>query len=130
MLDRRAVLGGVAVAIALAGCVGSRAMTIGDEMYGLIGKLTANEGRRSDLIAILLQGTGAMPGNLVYIIAEDVADPDGIWITEVWTDKAAHAASLKLPAVQAAITQGRPLIAGFEDRHEIRPVGGAGIPRR
>lgn len=127
MLDRRTVLGS-AVAIALAGCVGTRPLAMGVGMYGLIGKMKTMAGRRGELVAILLQGTEAMPGNLAYIVAEDVADPDGIWITEVWTDKAAHAASLKLPAVQEAIARGRPLIAGFEARHEVRPVGGAGIP--
>lgn len=96
-------------------------------MYGLIGKMKAAPGKRSDLIAILLEGTGTMPGNLAYIVAEDMTDSDGIWITEIWTDKEAHSASLKLPSVQAAIAKGRPLIAGFEDRHELRPVGGTGI---
>lgn len=128
MLDRRTVLGS-AVAIALAGCVGTRPLIMGEEMYGLIGKMKAKEGTRAELIAILLEGTDAMPGNLAYIVAEDLSDPEGIWITEVWTDEAAHAASLKLPAVQAAISRGRPLIAGFEVRHEVRPVGGAGILR-
>jgi hypothetical protein len=42
-----------------------------------------------------------MPGCLSYIVAKDAADADALWITEVWTDKDSHAASLKLPAVQA-----------------------------
>lgn len=95
-------------------------------MYGLIGKIKAAPGKRSELIAILTEGTGRMPGNLFYIIAEDMTDPDGIWVTEYWTDKAAHLASLNLPQVQQAIAKGRPLIAGFEARHEVRPV--AGVP--
>ena len=32
-------------------------------------------------------------------------------------------AALKLPAVRAAIAKGRPLIAGFGDQVETRPVG-------
>jgi quinol monooxygenase YgiN len=129
MLARRTVLAGGAVAIALASCVGSRPMSMGEGMYGLIGKMKAREGRRSELVAILLKSAQAMPGNLAYIVAEDVADAEAIWITEVWTGKSAHAASLKLPEVQAAIAQGRELIAGFEESHEIRPIGGAGIGR-
>ena len=93
-------------------------------MYGLIGKMKAAEGKRDELIEILLDGTGEMPGCRSYIVAKDTSDPDAIWITEVWDNKANHEASLKLPAVQAAIAKGRPMIAGFGERFETEPVGG------
>ena len=96
-------------------------------MYGLIGKMTAATGQRDALAAILLGGTGAMPGCLSYIIATDPADPDALWITEVWDNQASHLASLKLPEVQAAIAKGRPLIAGFSNRVETVPLGGHGL---
>ena len=96
-------------------------------MYGLIGKMIAANGKRDELVAILLEGTEAMPGCLSYVIALDPASDDAIWITEVWDTQANHAASLKLPAVQAAIAKGRPLIAGFADRSETIPVGGHGL---
>lgn len=91
-------------------------------LYGLIGQMKATPGKRDELIAYLLQGTGQMPGNLSYMINRDAADVDAIWIVEVWKDQAAHAASLKLPAVQAAITKARPIIAGFGTRAEVIPV--------
>ncbi|SBV31373.1 Antibiotic biosynthesis monooxygenase [uncultured Sphingopyxis sp.] len=93
-----------------------------DPQYGLIGQMMAQPGKRADLVAILAQGTGAMPGNIAYLIGEDSANPDAIWIVELWESKDAHAASLKLPAVQAAIKKGRPLIAGFGTRAEFTPV--------
>jgi quinol monooxygenase YgiN len=96
-------------------------------VYGLIGKLTAVPGARDRLAALLLEGTGAMPGCLSYVVASDPAEPDALWITEVWDSRESHAASLKLPAVQAAIAQGRPLIAGFSDRVETLPLGGHGL---
>ena len=98
-------------------------------MYGLIGKMNAKPGERDALAAILLGGTGSMPGCLSYIIASDPADPDGLWITEVWDSQESHQASLKLPAVQAAIAKGRPLIAGFSNRVETVPIGGYGLPK-
>jgi quinol monooxygenase YgiN len=98
-------------------------------MYGLIGKMTATPGQRDALAAILLEGTDAMPGCLSYIIAADPADPDALWITEVWESAEHHRASLALPTVQAAIAKGRPLIAGFSDRVETAPLGGYGLPR-
>ena len=50
---------------------------------------------------------------------------DALWIVEVWADQDAHAASLKLPSVQAAIARGRPLIAGFGQRFEFKPLSGS-----
>jgi quinol monooxygenase YgiN len=96
-------------------------------MYGLIGKIKTHPGQRQTLIAILLEGTGGMPGCLSYVIAEDASDPEAIWITEVWESQASHQASLGLPAVQEAIGRGRPLMAGFGERFETRPVGGQGL---
>jgi quinol monooxygenase YgiN len=96
-------------------------------MYGLIGKALAAPGKRDELIAILLEGTREMPGCLSYIVAKDTADPNGIWITEVWDSEESHRASLALPAVKAAIAKGRPLIAGFAERFTTEPVGGQSL---
>ena len=98
-------------------------------MYGLIGKMTAAPGQRDALIAILLEGVAEMPGCLSYVVAEDPADPDAIWITEVWDGKASHQASLALPVVQQAIAKARPMIAGFGDSVVTTPVGGHGLPQ-
>ncbi len=97
-------------------------------MYGLIGKMRAVPGQRDALIAILLTGVSGMPGCLSYVVAQDPADVDALWVTEVWDSQASHKASLSLPSVQDAISRGRPLIAGFEQHTETVPVGGHGIP--
>jgi quinol monooxygenase YgiN len=97
------------------------------EMFGLIGKMNAAPGQRDALIAILLEGTGRMPGCLSYIIARDSADTNAIWITEVWDNEASHKGSLSLPSVQAAIVKARPIIAGFGERFLTTPVGGVGL---
>ena len=99
-------------------------------MYGLIGKMTATPGQRDALAEILLRGIAAMPGCLSYIVAADPAEPDALWITEVWDSAASHQASLALPSVQAAIAAARPIIAGFSHRTETRPVGGTGLAAR
>ncbi len=96
-------------------------------MFGLIGKMRAAPGKRDELIEILLDGTGSMPGCLSYIVAADPADADAIWITEVWIDEASHKASLALAEVQAAIAKARPIIAGFDSQTRIIPVGGVGL---
>jgi quinol monooxygenase YgiN len=99
----------------------------GTKMYGLIGKMTAVEGKRDELIAILVQGTAEMPGCSSYIVARDPADATGIWVTEVWEDQASHSASLSLPAVRDAIAKGKPLIARFDQSVVTEPVGGYGL---
>lgn len=96
-------------------------------MFGLIGRMRAQPGRRDELVSILLEGTGGMPGCLSYVVARDPDDADAIWITEVWADEASHKASLSLPGVQAAIARGRPLIAGFDSQHRTEPAGGVGL---
>jgi quinol monooxygenase YgiN len=99
-------------------------------MYGLIGKMSAVTGQRDALASILLDSTGAMPGCLSYVIATDPADPDALWITEVWDSAESHKGSLSLPAGQAAIAKAKPLIAGFSNRVETNPIGGYGLTGR
>ncbi|MEJ7624026.1 MAG: putative quinol monooxygenase [Pyrinomonadaceae bacterium] len=100
------------------------------KMYGLIGKMLAVAGKRDELIKILLDGVSGMPGCLSYVVAVDSSDASAIWITEVWESKESHAASLKLPSVRAAITKGRPLIAGFGESFTTAPVGGHGLKKK
>ena len=95
--------------------------------YGLIGKMVASEGQREALIAILLHAVNDMPGCMSYVVAKDATDPNAIWITEVWDTEASHDASLLLPAVKAAISKARPLIARFDTSIPTVPVGGYGL---
>lgn len=127
MMDRREHIAAMlAMAAALLPVGKLKALEAGMEElipeYGLIGQILAQPGQRAALVAILSEGSDAMPGNMGYVIGEDSANPDAIWIVEIWDNKASHAASLKLPAVQAAIQKGRPLIAGFGTRAEFKPV--------
>jgi len=97
-------------------------------MYGLIGKIKTADGKRDELISILLEGTsGDMPGCISYVIAKDRDDTNAIWVTEVWDTQENHQNSLSLPSVQDVIARGRPLIAGFGERFETVPIGGIGL---
>lgn len=129
-MNRREHLALLAMAAALLPATKLRAledvMEEADPQYGLLGQMLAQPGKRAELVAALTEGTGAMPGNIAYLIGEDSANPDAIWIVELWDSKESHAASLKLPAVQAAIRKGRPLIAGFGTRAEFKPVARTG----
>ena len=125
--NRRQFLSAAVAMIAASEIQVRAAQRSGDTMYGLISKITAVAGQRAALAKILIDGTGRMPGCLSYVIAADSGDADALWVTEVWESQASHQASLQLPAVQAAIAKGRPLIAGFSNRTETAPIGGHGL---
>jgi quinol monooxygenase YgiN len=125
-INRRIVVAGVGVTVtsplhASAASMGSA------PMYGLIGKITAQPGRRDELISILIEGVSGLPGCLSYIVAADPLEPEVIWITEAWQSKEAHGASLTLPSVRDAISKGRPMIAGMSRVAETEPAGGHGL---
>ena len=130
-LSRRRLLAAASAAIAarFAGAVARAEQEKAPQMYGLIGKMNAVAGQREALLSVMLGSLEPMPGCLSYVVATDPADPDGLWITEVWDSAASHRASLTLPAVQATIARARPLIAGFSNSVETVPVGGLGVPK-
>ena len=100
-------------------------------MFGLYGKMKAQPGQRDTLIGFLMQAANGMheiDGCYLYIINSDPADPDAIWVTEVWRSQADHQASLSLEAAKALIAQARPLIAEMGQRIEVVPLGGKGLP--
>jgi quinol monooxygenase YgiN len=124
-IDRRTVIAGAGSL--MAGCAMATPKRKSKHMYGLIGSMTAAAGRRDALSDYLLEGLRDMPGNIIYIVAQDPVNPDKLWITEVWDSAESHMASLKLPQVQAAIAKARPVIATMGDRQETLPLGGVGI---
>ena len=126
MMDRRQVVAGASLAALLGGKAWAKEEA---GMYGRIGKITARPGHRAELARLMLAGTAAMPGCLSYIVSEDLADADALWVAEAWDSKESHAASLTLPAVRETIAKARPLIAGFTTAAEVKPLGGIGLGR-
>jgi quinol monooxygenase YgiN len=122
---RREIVCGLVAAVAVAGRAASKEQKA---MYGMIGKMTTATGKRAEVISLLLQAVNAMPGCLSYVVAQDTADENGIWITEVWDSKESHDASLSLPEVKKAIAAARPMIAGFSNQVITTPLGGYGLP--
>jgi quinol monooxygenase YgiN len=97
--------------------------------FAMYGKLTAEPGQRDKLVQGMLEAANlldAVDGCELYIINESVDEPDVIWVTELWRDAEAHAASLQSEQVRAIIQLNRPLIAGAEPV-KLRPVGGLGL---
>ena len=74
---RRQVMlaGGYVVVAATSGCATASG---GQTMYGVIGKALTKPGERDAFIAILLEGTGSMPGCLSYVVAKDPTDASAV----------------------------------------------------
>ena len=65
-------------------------------VYGLTGAFLAAPGKRGELVAHMLEAADlmdAVPGCLLYLVST-TEDADAVAITELWTDEAAHEASV------------------------------------
>ena len=99
--------------------------------YGLIGKFSAQPGRRDDLVGYLLQAAELLEQNpdcLLYVVSTS-DEPEAVWVSELWTDEAAHDVSLEPEDIRALIEEARPLIAGMSDQTRLTVHGGKGLPR-
>ena len=83
-------------------------------MYGLIVKLTVVPGKRDEMIGILKESAADMPGCLSYVVAQDSADENVVWVTEVWESATTHDASLSLPSVTKAMPRIKPMLSSFD----------------
>lgn len=60
-------------------------------MFSVYGRMTAQSGQRDTLIERFKDALRAgIPGLESFSINAVLDDPDTIWVTQIWTDKAAH----------------------------------------
>jgi len=101
-----------------------------DRKLVLHGRFGAKEGKRDALAANLMRAAAAMedlPACRLYVVSTSEADPNGVWVTEIWDSAADHAASLKRPETQQLIAETMPLIAELPARADkLALVGGKG----
>jgi quinol monooxygenase YgiN len=97
-------------------------------MYGLIGKMIAVPGQRDALVAILLKGIDGMPGCLSYVVAHDAAEPDALWITEVWASQEHHRGSHR--CARPSRWASRSSQASATTRPRVRSVGSGWLRRQ
>ncbi|MFZ5858395.1 MAG: putative quinol monooxygenase [Chloroflexota bacterium] len=97
----------------------------------MTGKLTAQAGKRGELVDILKRAAdlvGETKGCRMYIVCEDTSNETTVWVFEMWDDKQAHDDSLKDERVRGLIARARPLLSGAPDGAELQVAGGYGIP--
>ncbi len=94
------------------------------------GSFVAQPGKADELEELLLRAAEMLgeqdPRCLLYLVSRSEEQPDNVWVTEVWTDAGAHAASLENPDTRALIAEARPLIAGLGGSEKLRLAGGKG----
>jgi quinol monooxygenase YgiN len=100
--------------------------------YGRFGKMTTRPGKRDAVVAILLRDIekAKAVGCDLYVVNMAPDNPDDIWVTEVWTSRESHRASLQLPSVKQAIAEAMPMLTGEFQQIEVDVVGGLGLPAR
>lgn len=93
--------------------------------FANVGTLGVVPGRRDELVAHLTGRSDALAeaGCLLYEVGVSDADPDTVFVVELWTSAEAHRASLQLPEVQGSIAQARPLLSGVFGGYRFDVVG-------
>ncbi|MGJ8662700.1 MAG: putative quinol monooxygenase [Marinicella sp.] len=97
--------------------------------FGMQSSMTAAPGKGEELAAIMLRAAqlvAPLQGCKLYLVQLSTSEKDAVLITEVWESQADHQASLAVPAIQALISEARPIIVSMA--HQTgRPLGGHGI---
>ena len=102
---------------------------IGNQV-AVVARLKANEGQRDALAGALqaaLNTAAAEAGTVYYILHEDPADGDALWMYEMYTDQTAHAAHASSDGYKALGPAIRPFLAARPDLTFLKPIGGKGI---
>jgi quinol monooxygenase YgiN len=82
--------------------------------FANVGTLGVQPGRRDDVVGILTRSSPALAdsGCLSYEVGIDDEHPETVFVAELWVSAEAHAASLHLESVKAAIAEARPMLNG------------------
>ncbi len=97
--------------------------------YGLFGSFIAKEGKRDELLDILLKASELLKQNdgcIHYVISTSV-DPSAVWVYETWANKEAHDKSLEPEDIRSLIQKAMPLIEKMGAQTELSVNGGKGI---
>ncbi len=91
--------------------------------------LTSVPGKGAELSEIMNQASetvSSMKGCELYIVQQSLANENEVLITEVWSSKEDHQASLSNEKVRALITRAKPIIASMEGK-PAKVIGSHGI---
>lgn len=92
-------------------------------------KATAKPGKGDALADAMLrvaETLEAAPGCLLYIVNRSPAEPDTVWVTELWRSQADLEAALKLDSARALMPEVMDLVEGPFELIDLEPLGGVG----
>lgn len=91
-----------------------KAAVPGDEKFGVYGRLTAQTGKRDDLVARLQEAMRACDGlGLEFGSVNAVLDdPNSVWITQIWTNKNSHDTATRSEALVSITASLMLLVSG------------------
>ncbi len=95
--------------------------------YALINKMTTQEGKREEVLRIMIESGAAFndnPNCLMYLLSNDKNDPNVIWVQDVWTSQEAHAEAMSDSTMKQYVEQAMPLLDGMPQQIEIELAGG------
>src|SRR5690242_17788575 len=98
----------------------------------VIAKLTAVEGRSEELTAaiadLVTEVRDTESGTLVYVAAQDTADPNVFWFYEFYGSAEAATTHSNGDALANAGKRMRGLLAAPPEVHRLTPIAGKGLP--
>ncbi|UFJ40368.1 antibiotic biosynthesis monooxygenase [Brevibacillus humidisoli] len=97
--------------------------------FGYFGKLVVNEGQRDALVQILIEAAEfaqSVEDCELYAVNISESEPDCVWVTEIWKNEEAHAASLGLEWTKLLIERAKPFIRKM-DGIRMQVLGGKGV---
>jgi len=92
-------------------------------------KATAKSGEGAALAKVMLRVAAELedaPGCLLYIVNRSPAEPDTVWVTELWSSQEDLDAALELERARALIPEVMDLVDGPFERIDLEPLGGVG----
>ena len=99
-------------------------------MIGFNTKFKTSPENREKFSNILTRAAVAMstiPDCVLYVVSEDETDPTVVWVTEAWTSKEAHDASLTTDAAKALISEALPLLLARPEQTKLKSLEGKGV---
>ncbi len=99
--------------------------------YALLNRLTTKPGQRRRVVELLLESGRLFDDNPschLYLVSESAEEPDIVWVVDLWTSEAEHAAALKAPELRPFVEATVPLLEGPPHQLEVHPAGGKGVP--
>lgn len=93
-------------------------------MHGIVNRFVTHPGQRDALAAAMTSAGDPMPGCHSFTLMRDLADPDVLWLVEVWESKAHWEASLKQPGVGESLDAADRLVKDWGKPVETEVIAG------